>query len=158
MAMNSSLESGNSMPQFNLDADGSSRISSHDLKGQKAVIYFYPKDDTPGCTVEANEFTALIDDFTAADTVVLGVSKDTCAKHQKFISKYGLKVELLADTEGELCELYGTWGERKFMGKTYMGIGRSTFVIDKQGKLVEVNYKVKAKGHAQAILELVQGL
>jgi peroxiredoxin len=125
---------------------------------QNVVLYFYPKDDTPGCTIEANEFTALIDDFAAADTVVLGVSKDSCARHQKFISKYGLKVELLADTEGELCELYGVWGERKFMGKTYMGIGRSTFVIDKQGKLVEVNYKVKAKGHAQAILELVQGL
>jgi peroxiredoxin len=125
---------------------------------QNVVLYFYPKDDTPGCTIEANEFTALVDDFAGADTVVLGVSKDTAAKHLKFIAKYGLKIDLLADTEGELCELYGTWGERKFMGKTYMGIGRSTFVIDKQGKLVEVNYKVKAKGHAQAILELVQAL
>jgi len=100
----------------------------------------------------------LIDQFAAADTVVLGVSKDTCEKHQKFIKKRDLKVDLLADTSGELCELYGTWGERKFMGRTYMGIGRSTFVIDKQGKLAEVNYKVKAKGHAQAMLELVQGL
>jgi peroxiredoxin len=122
------------------------------------VLYFYPKDDTPGCTIEANEFTALIDEFTAADTVVLGVSKDSCVKHQKFIGKHGLKVELLADTEGTLCELYGVWGLRKFMGREYMGIGRSTFVIDKQGKLVEVNYKVKARGHAQAILEIVRAL
>jgi peroxiredoxin len=114
--------------------------------------------DQPGWRRYQYEFTALIDQFTAADTVVLGVSKDTCEKHQKFIKKRGLKVDLLADTSGELCELYGTWGERKFMGRTYMGIGRSTFVIDKQGKLAEVNYKVKAKGHAQAMLELVQGL
>ncbi len=100
------------------------------------MLDFYPKDNTPGCTIEANEFSAQIDQFTAVDTVVLGVSKDGYEKHQKFISKYSLKVDLLADTGGELCELYGTWGERKFMGKTYMGIGRSTFVIDKQGILV----------------------
>ena len=153
------LEANQPAPEFSaVDQDGES-VTLQQFHGDKnVVLYFYPKDDTPGCTTEANEFTALIDDFAAADTVVLGVSKDTCAKHQKFISKYGLKVTLLADTEGELCELYGTWGERKFMGRTYMGIGRSTFVIDKQGKLVEVNYKVKAKGHAQAILEIVQAL
>ena len=153
------LEANQPAPEFSaVDQDGES-VTLQQFHGDKnVVLYFYPKDDTPGCTAEANEFTALIDDFAAADTVVLGVSKDTCAKHQKFISKYGLKVTLLADTEGELCELYGTWGERKFMGRTYMGIGRSTFVIDKQGKLVEVNYKVKAKGHAQAILEIVQAL
>jgi peroxiredoxin Q/BCP len=153
------LEINQSAPEFSAINQDEATISLQQYRGEKnVVLYFYPKDDTPGCTIEANEFTALVDDFAAADTVVLGVSKDTCARHQKFISKYGLKVELLADTEGELCELYGTWGERKFMGKTYMGIGRSTFVIDKQGKLVEVNYKVKAKGHAQAILELVQDL
>ena len=153
------LEIEQQAPEFSAVNQDEATITLTQYRGEKnVVLYFYPKDDTPGCTVEANEFTALIDDFTAADTVVLGVSKDTCAKHQKFIGKYGLKIELLADTEGELCELYGVWGERKFMGKTYMGIGRSTFVIDKQGKLVEVNYKVKAKGHAQAILELVQGL
>ena len=153
------LEVNQPAPEFTaVDQDGEN-VSLEQYRGSKnVVLYFYPKDDTPGCTVEANEFTALIDEFAAADTVVLGVSKDTCAKHQKFIAKHGLKVELLADTEGELCELYGTWGEKKFMGRTYMGIARSTFVIDKQGKLVEVNYKVKAKGHAQAILEIVQAL
>jgi peroxiredoxin Q/BCP len=153
------LETGQPAPDFtSINQDGDN-ISLAQYRGQKnMVLYFYPKDDTPGCTIEANEFTALIDKFSKVDTVILGVSKDSCEKHQKFIKKHGLKVELLADTGGELCELYGTWGERKFMGRTYMGIGRSTFVIDKQGALVEVNYKVKAKGHAQAILELVQNL
>ena len=153
------LEVNQTAPAFSSVNQDEATITLDQFRGENnVVLYFYPKDDTPGCTVEANEFTALIDKFAAADTVVLGVSKDSCAKHQKFISKYGLKVELLADTDGELCELYCTWGERKFMGRKYMGIGRSTFVIDKQGKLVEVNYKVKAKGHAQAILEIVQGL
>ena len=153
------LEINQPAPQFTaINQDGDSVSLEQYRDRQNVVLYFYPKDDTPGCTVEANEFTALIDDFSAADSVVLGVSKDSCARHQKFITKYGLKVDLLVDTEGELCALYGTWGEQKFMGRTYMGIGRSTFVIDKQGKLVEVNYKVRAKGHAQAILELVQAL
>ena len=153
------LEVNQPAPGFSAVNQDEETITLDQFRGKKnVVLYFYPRDDTPGCTIEANEFTALIDEFAAADTVILGVSKDSCAKHQKFIGKYGLKVELLADTEGELCELYGTWGEQKFMGRTYMGIGRSTFVIDKQGKLVEVNYKVKAKGHAQAILEIVQDL
>lgn len=153
------LEVNQPAPAFSAVNQAGDTVSLEQFRGkQNVVLYFYPKDDTPGCTIEANEFSALIGEFAAADTVVLGVSKDSCAKHQKFIGKHGLKVELLADIEGELCALYGTWGERKFMGRTYMGIGRSTFVIDKQGKLVEVNYKVKAKGHARAILEIVQGL
>jgi len=153
------LETNQPAPDFTSVNQDGENIGLSQYRGKKnVVLYFYPKDDTPGCTIEANEFTALIEEFDAADTVVLGVSKDTCEKHQKFINKYNLKVELLADTGGELCDLYGTWGERKFMGRKYMGIGRSTFVIDKQGKLAEVNYKVKAKGHAVAILELVQGL
>ncbi len=153
------LEINQTAPEFNAVNQDGKTVSLSDYRGKNnVVLYFYPKDDTPGCTTEANEFTALIDDFASADTVVLGVSKDSCEKHQKFISKHDLKVELLADTEGELCELYHTWGEKQFMGKQFMGILRSTFVIDKQGKLVEVNYKVRAKGHAQAILELVQGL
>ena len=153
------LEQNQLAPDFTSIDQNGDEISLAQFRGSKnVVLYFYPKDDTPGCTVEANEFTGLIDQFAAADTVVLGVSKDSCEKHQKFINKHDLKVKLLADTGGELCELYGTWGERKFMGRTYMGIGRSTFVIDKQGKLAHVDYKVKAKGHAQAMLELVQGL
>ncbi len=153
------LEQNQLAPDFTSIDQNGDEVSLAQFRGSNnVVLYFYPKDDTPGCTVEANEFTGLIDQFAAADTVVLGVSKDSCEKHQKFINKHDLKVKLLADTDGELCELYGTWGERKFMGRTYMGIGRSTFVIDKQGKLAHVDYKVKAKGHAQAMLELVQGL
>jgi peroxiredoxin len=153
------LEQNQLAPDFTTPNQDGDDISLAQFRGDRnVVLYFYPKDDTPGCTIEANEFTGLVEGFSAADTVVLGVSKDTCEKHQKFINKYDLKVELLADTSGELCERYGTWGERKFMGKKYMGIGRSTFVIDKSGKLVHVDYKVKAKGHAQAMLELVQGL
>jgi peroxiredoxin len=153
------LEVNQDAPDFTaVNQDGESLSLAQYAGDKNVVLYFYPKDDTPGCTTEASEFTGLIDDFAAADTVVLGVSKDSCEKHRKFIAKHGLEVELLADTDGSLCELYGTWGLRKFMGREYMGIGRSTFVIDKQGKLVHVDYKVKAKGHAQAILEIVQGL
>lgn len=125
---------------------------------QNVVLYFYPKDDTPGCTTEAIEFTALIKEFEASDTVVIGVSKDTCEKHRKFIKKRELKVELLADTSGEICEKYGIWGLKKFMGKEYMGINRSTFVIDKSGNLVEQDLKVKTKGHAQKMLDFVRTL
>ncbi len=153
------LEVNQTAPDFTTIKQDGAEVSLSLYRGEKnVVLYFYPKDDTPGCTIEANEFTALIDQFTAADTVVFGISKDSCEKHQKFIQKHALGVDLLADTSGELCELYGTWGERKFMGKKYMGIARSTFVVDKQGKLVHVDYKVKAKGHAQAMLKLVQAL
>jgi peroxiredoxin Q/BCP len=131
---------------------------SHFSGKQNVVLYFYPKDDTPGCTIEANEFTSLANEFAKTDTVVLGVSRDNCEKHRKFIAKYELKIDLLADTSGEICEKYDTWGERQFMGKKYMGIARSTFVIDKTGQLVYVNYKVKAKGHAEEMLELVREL
>ena len=153
------LEVNQTAPDFSaVDQDGEA-VSLAQFRGDKhVVLYFYPKDDTPGCTTEANEFTALIDQFAAAGAVVLGVSKDSCEKHRKFIAKHDLKVRLLADTDGSLCELYGTWGPRKFMGREYMGIGRSTFVIDKQGKLAHVDYKVKAKGHAAAILDIVKGL
>lgn len=150
------LEINQTAPDFTTTNQDDETVSLSQFKGKKhVVLYFYPKDDTPGCTVEANEFTALISEFAAADAVVLGVSKDSCEKHRKFITKHDLKVNLLADTSGEVCEKYGIWGERQFMGKKYMGIARSTFVIDKKGVLVEVNYKVKAKGHAQQILDLI---
>ena len=146
-------------PDFIAQNQDNENISLSQFRGKKnIVLYFYPKDDTPGCTIEANEFTSLIKDFADADTVVLGVSKDSCEKHRKFINKYDLKINLLSDTSGELCEKYRTWGEKKFMGKTYMGITRSTFIIDKSGILVEALYKVKAKGHAQQMLELVREL
>ena len=153
------LEKNQPAPDFTAVNQDNESVSLSQFNGkQNVVLYFYPKDDTPGCTIEANEFTALANDFANAGSVVLGVSKDSCEKHRKFIAKYDLKVDLLADTSGEICEKYHTWGEKKFMGKTYMGITRSTFVIDKSGMLVEANYKVKAKGHAQNMLELVASL
>jgi len=153
------LEKNQPAPDFTGVNQDNESVSLSQFKGkQNVVLYFYPKDDTPGCTIEANEFTTLLKEFAEADAVVFGVSKDSCEKHRKFIDKYSLKVELLADTSGDICEKYHTWGEQRFMGKKYMGIARSTFVIDKSGKLVEVLYKVKAKGHAQQMLELVRGL
>ena len=146
-------------PDFTSLNQDEETVALSQYRGKKnVVLYFYPKDDTPGCTTEAMEFTALIEDFAAADTVVFGVSKDTCEKHQKFIKKRELKVDLISDTSGEICEKYGVWMLKKFMGKEYMGINRSTFVIDKQGNLVEQDLKVKAKGHAQKMLDFVKTL
>ena len=150
------LKINQTAPDFTSINQDDKIVSLSQFKGaHNVVLYFYPKDNTPGCTVEASEFTTLFAEFAAADTVVLGVSRDTCEKHLKFIAKHDLKVELLADTSGEVCEKFCVWGERQFMGKKYMGIARSTFVIDKTGVLVEVNYKVKVKGHAQEILDIV---
>lgn len=134
-------------------------LSLADFRGEKhVVLYFYPKDDTPGCTIEANQFTALADEFARHDAVVLGVSRDTCESHRQFIDKYDLKVALLADTEGELCQAYGVWQEKEKNGVKKMGIVRSTFIIDKQGKLAYVEYGVNPEGHAQAVLEKIKAL
>ena len=151
------LEKNQTAPDFTAVNQHDEKLTlSHFRGAHNVVLYFYPKDDTPGCTIEANEFTALASEFEQAGTVVLGVSKDSCEKHRKFIDKYGLKIDLISDASGEVCDKYQTWGEQQFMGKKYMGISRSTFVIDKAGLLVEAIYKVKAKGHAQQMLELVQ--
>jgi thioredoxin-dependent peroxiredoxin len=134
-------------------------VSLSDYLGEKnVVLYFYPKDDTPGCTIEANDFTALAGDFAALDTVVIGVSKDSCQSHVDFINKFGLKVDLLADTSGEVCELYNVWREREKNGVKSMAVLRSTFIIDKNGKLADVEYGVNHEGHAQAVLEKVKQL
>jgi peroxiredoxin Q/BCP len=155
----SMLEKNQTAPDFNAVNQHDEKLTLSQFKGsQNVVLYFYPKDDTPGCTIEANEFTALASEFEQSDTVVLGVSKDSCEKHRKFIDKYGLEIDLISDASGDVCDKYQTWGEQQFMGKKYMGISRSTFVIDKAGLLVEAIYKVKAKGHAQQMLELVQTL
>ncbi|WP_029407403.1 peroxiredoxin [Thiomicrorhabdus sp. Milos-T2] len=130
-----------------------------DFKGHKnVVLYFYPKDDTPGCTIEANDFTALANEFSEANTVVIGVSKDDCGSHQAFIEKFGLKVALLADTSGEVCEAYDVWQLKEKNGVSKMGIVRSTFIIDKSGTLAYVEYGVSPDGHAAAMLEKVNAL
>jgi len=153
------LEKSQTAPAFSTTNQNNETINLSDFKGSKnVVLYFYPKDDTPGCTIEANQFTELASEFAKADTVVLGVSKDACDSHQAFIDKFGLKVDLLADTSGDLCEAYGVWQEKEKNGVKKMGIVRSTFVIDKNGELVEVIYGVTADGHAQEMLSLVQRL
>ena len=153
------LEKNQAAPTFNTPNQHDEMISLSDYAGkQNVVLYFYPKDDTPGCTIEANQFTALASEFAEADTVVLGVSKDSCQSHQAFIDKFGLKVDLLADTDGKLCDAYAVWQEKEKNGVKKMGIVRSTFIIDKEGMLAEVIYGVDPEGHAQAMLETVQGL
>lgn len=153
------LEIQQTAPLFQSMNQNNQLISLADYAGEKnVVLYFYPKDDTPGCTIEANDFTALADDFAALDTVVIGVSKDSCSSHVDFINKYGLKVELLADTSGAVCESYGVWREREKNGEKFMAIIRSTFVIDKTGILVYVNNAVNHEGHAQEVLNAIKNL
>ncbi len=146
-------------PDFNVpDQDGNS-VQLSDFKGkQNVVLYFYPKDDTPGCTIEANQFTALADEFAAADTVVLGVSKDSCESHRAFIAKFDLNVKLLADTSGALCESYDVWQEKEKNGVRKLGIVRSTFLIDKNGTLADVQYGVNPEGHAEEMLAKAKAL
>lgn len=153
------LEKNQRAPEFSAPNQNNKTIQLADYRGkQNVVLYFYPKDDTSGCTIEANQFTALASEFAKADTKVLGVSKDSCESHQAFIDKFGLKVDLLADTSGELCNAYGVWQEKEKAGVKKMGIVRSTFVIDKNGNLAEVMYGVSPEGHAQAMLEFVKTL
>ena len=153
------LEENQTAPSFNAADQNNNAINSSDYLGTKnIVLYFYPKDDTPGCTIQANQFTAHINDFAQADTVVIGVSKDDCQSHQAFIEKFELKVELMADTDGKVCDDYGVWQEKEKNGVKKMGIVRSTFIIDKQGKLAYVEYGVSPEGHADKMLEIVKTL
>ena len=153
------LEANQKAPAFSSPDQDNNTISLSDFSGSKnVVLYFYPKDDTSGCTLEANQFTALGSEFDALDTVILGVSKDSCESHQAFIDKYGLGVTLLADTTGELCEAYGVWQEKEKNGVKKMGIVRSTFIINKQGVLVDACYGVTADGHAQEILDKLKNV
>jgi peroxiredoxin Q/BCP len=145
------LNIGDAAPDIN--APGTSGdIKLADLAGKSVVLYFYPKDDTSGCTAEAQAFSDLIDEFAKANAVVLGVSKDTLKKHEKFIEKYDLKVALLSAAENDLVERYGAWVEKSMYGRKYMGIDRSTFVIGPDGLLKAIWRKVKVPGHAQAVL------
>jgi len=145
-------------PDFTLpDAFGDS-FSLTAQRPKNVVLYFYPKDDTPGCTKEALEFTALADEFEALNTIVVGISKDTVKKHEKFKTKHDLNVILVSDADGTVCEDYGTWVEKKMYGKTYMGIERATFLIDGDGAVVTEWRKVKVPGHVDAVLEAVKSL
>lgn len=153
------LEKHQQAPLFSSKNQFGESVSLSDYTGKKnVVLYFYPKDDTPGCTIEANQFTQLAGEFAKTDTVVIGVSKDSCASHADFIKKFDLKLDLLADVDGELCESYGVWREREKNGVKSMAIFRSTFIINKQGVLIDVAYGVTPEGHAQEVLEKVKNL
>ncbi len=151
-------QQGEMAPAFTLPRDGGGEVSLSEFKGHKIVLYFYPRDDTPGCTTEALEFTALGEEFKAAGAQVIGVSKDTVAKHDKFIAKHDLGVILVSDAEGDTCENYGVWVEKNMYGKVSMGIERATFLIDGDGRIAQVWRKVKAKGHAAEVLDAVKAL
>lgn len=152
------LVAGDMAPEFELPDADMNMVPSSELAGHKYVLYFYPKDDTPGCTMEAQDFTDLMDEFAEADTSIIGVSKDNCVSHGNFRDKYGLTVRLLADVEGQLCETYGVWQEKEKNGEKKMGILRSTFIVDRKGIIRHALYGVTPKGHAHQILELVKGL
>ena len=153
------LQANKKAPNFATVNQNNDPVKLKDFAGtNNVVLYFYPKDDTPGCTIEANEFTALAAEFAMANTVILGVSKDSCDSHQAFIDKFKLTIDLLADTDGKLCNDYGVWQEKEKNGVKKMGIVRSTFIINKAGKLADVEYGVTADGHAQAVLDKVKAL
>lgn len=154
----SELSAGQAAPAFDMPTDGNGRISLAELKGKIVVLYFYPKDSTPGCTNEAIDFTALSDDFEAAGAVVVGVSRDSVKKHDNFKAKNGLQVVLGADEDGKVTEDYGVWVEKSLYGRKYMGIQRATFLIDSQGLIQKVWPTVKVKGHAAEVLEAVRSL
>jgi peroxiredoxin Q/BCP len=147
------VEEGQEAPDFELASDAGERVRLSQFRGQPVVLYFYPKDDTPGCTAQACGIRDSYDDFEQRGAVVLGVSPDEESSHVKFKQKYGLPFTLLADPDHEVAEQYGVWGERKYMGKTYMGVERSTFLIDEDGRIAKVMRRVKPDTHAERVLE-----
>ncbi len=153
-----SLQKGDAAPEFTMPTENSGQTTLADYAGKFLVLYFYPKDNTPGCTVEAKDFSALKSDFAKAGAEILGVSRDSVKKHENFIAKQDLTISLGADLEGKVTEDYGVWVEKKMYGKTYMGIQRATFLISPDGKIAEIWPKVKVKGHAQEVLETTQSL
>ncbi len=150
-------EKGNTAPGFTLPRDGGGTLSLSDFKGQKVVLYFYPKDDTPGCTTESCGFRDSTPEFNQLNTAVIGVSRDSVASHDTFRDKYGLTFPLVSDEDGKVCEAYGVWKEKSMYGKKYMGIERSTFLIDEKGKIAEVWRNVKVDGHVDAVRDAIAG-
>lgn len=156
--LNMAIEEGDSIPAIALTSSDGDRIALRDKVGRPFILYFYPKDDTSGCTREAQDFSALLPEFAALGASVLGVSKDGVIKHQKFISKYDLTVPLASDTDDAAMEAFGVWVEKSLYGKKYMGIDRSTFLFDSEGKLARAWRRVRVPGHAIDVLEAVREL
>lgn len=151
-------QAGEPAPEFTAQAVPGGEVRSADLYRGWSVIYFYPKDMTPGCTKEAEEFTALAADFEALGCRILGVSKDSEQSHQEFIRKHGLRIDLISDPQGQLCEVFGAWGEKKNYGRTYMGMFRNTYLVRPGGTLAQTWKNVRAAGHAQKVLEQLRKL
>lgn len=152
------ITEGQAAPAFDLATDGDGRVTLDGLKGRSVVLYFYPKADTPGCTTEGLDFSALADQFAAANAVVIGVSRDAVKKLDRFKAKHDLKVVLGSDEDGVVCEAYGTWIMKKLYGREYMGVERATFLIDGAGVVRRTWRNVKVKGHAEQVLEAAQSL
>jgi peroxiredoxin Q/BCP len=152
------VNEGDPVPDVKLISAEGKEISPTDFSAQKLVLYFYPKDDTSGCTAEAQAFSALADEFEKANAWVIGVSKDDARKHARFTEKYDLKVALATDADGSVCEAFGTWVEKSMYGRKYMGIDRATFLIDRDGVVKKVWRKVTVPGHAQEVLEAARAL
>ncbi len=151
-------DTGDSAPDFTLPRDGGGDVTLSSLRPQKVVLFFYPKDDTSGCTKEALGFTEHADAFAAAGAVVVGISKDSVASHDKFVKKHDLGVILGSDEASDVCERYGVWTEKSMYGKKYMGIERTTFLIDGAGRIARIWPKVKVPGHVEEVLDAVRGL
>lgn len=152
------LEEGRRAPDFTMPTDGGGTISLSELKGRKVILYFYPRDDTSGCTKEACGFRDALPDFFGSDSVVIGVSRDSVKSHDKFKDKHNLNFTLASDEDGSICEAYGVWVEKSMYGKKFMGIERSTFLIDEEGVLRRIWRKVKVGGHVDAVLKETQQL
>ena len=152
------LNVGDTVPDFCLPNQDEEEICLRDLKGKWIVLYFYPKDNTPGCSTEAQDFTQALKDFEKLGAIVLGVSPDSPKKHRNFIEKKELKITLLSDEEKEVCKLFGCWQLKKFMGKEYMGVVRSTFIIDPDGKIAAKWEKVRVKGHVEEVKKKLEEL
>ncbi|NOX18640.1 MAG: thioredoxin-dependent thiol peroxidase [Chlorobi bacterium] len=150
------LEVGKKAPQFTLPDTFGKKVALKDFLGKRAVLYFYPKDNTSGCTMEANDFKANIKKFEKLNAVVIGVSKDSQKSHQKFVEKYDLPFILLSDEDTKVIQKYGVWKEKSMYGRKYMGVERSTFVIDEKGKLMKIYPKVKVKGHVEEVLNFLK--
>ena len=154
----SDITEGQAAPAFDLATDGDARVTLAGLKGRSVVLYFYPKADTPGCTTEGLDFSALADQFAAANTVVIGVSRDAVKKLDRFKAKHDLKIILGSDDDGVVCEAYGTWIMKKLYGREYMGVERATFLIDGAGVVRRIWRSVKVKGHAEQVLDALHSL
>jgi len=153
-----SVEEGKKAPDFTAVTDGGKKLKLSELRGKAVILYFYPKDDTPGCTKEACGFRDSLPDFGKAKAAVVGISKDSVARHDKFKAKYELNFPLVSDEDGKICEKYGTWIEKSLYGRKYMGIDRATFLIDGTGTVRKIWRKVKVPGHVEEVLEAAKAL